>query len=92
MKLGVFVPNWIGDVVMATPALRALRKYVGHSGTMFGVMRPYVGEVLSGRRWFDDSFFYEKNPRKSEWCWPVLRRRLREIDLDAVVLLSLIHI
>ena len=29
MRLGVFLPNWVGDVVMATPALRALRTLVG---------------------------------------------------------------
>ena len=23
MRLGVFLPNWVGDVVMATPAIRA---------------------------------------------------------------------
>ena len=23
VRIGVFLPNWIGDVVMATPALRA---------------------------------------------------------------------
>ena len=26
MKLGIFLPNWVGDVVMSTPALRALRQ------------------------------------------------------------------
>ena len=26
MKLGIFLPNWVGDAVMATPTLRALRK------------------------------------------------------------------
>ena len=88
VKLGVFVPNWIGDVVMATPALRALRKYVGDSGTMLGMMRPYVAEVLNGTRWFDESLRYEKRPTRPEWRWSVLRRRLREIDLDVVVLLT----
>ncbi len=29
MRIGVFLPNWIGDVVMATPALRALRQHFG---------------------------------------------------------------
>ena len=32
MKLGVFVPNWIGDVVMATPALRSPAQICGRLG------------------------------------------------------------
>src|SRR5436189_293793 len=27
MNLAVFLPNWVGDVAMATPALRALREH-----------------------------------------------------------------
>jgi heptosyltransferase-2 len=26
MKIAVLLPNWIGDVVMATPTLRAIRQ------------------------------------------------------------------
>ena len=50
MRLGIFLPNWIGDVVMATPALRALRKHFGAEACFVGVMRPYVAEVLAGER------------------------------------------
>jgi heptosyltransferase-2 len=85
VKLGVFVPNWIGDVVMATPALRALRKYAGPGGTMIGVMRPYVAEVLDGKRWFDASLLYKKKPG---WHWSALKSQLCELDLDVVVLLT----
>ena len=53
MRLGVFLPNWVGDVVMATPALRALRKLVGTEGQLVGIMRPYVAEVLAGTTWLD---------------------------------------
>ena len=48
MRLGVFLPNWVGDVVMATPALRTMRKFVGDDGQLVGIMRPYVAEVLAG--------------------------------------------
>ena len=27
MNIAVFLPNWIGDAVMATPAVRALRDH-----------------------------------------------------------------
>ena len=59
MRLGVFLPNWVGDVVMATPAIRALRMHAG-DGALVGVMRPYVAEVLDGNSWFDASIVYAK--------------------------------
>lgn len=47
MKIAVFLPNWIGDAVMATPALRAIRRrYQG--AEIVGVLRPYVAGVLEG--------------------------------------------
>ncbi len=84
MRLGVFLPNWIGDVVMATPALRALRKTLGTDGTMVGVMRPYVAEVLAGNSWIDQAIFYEKKKRGSAGQ---VVQELRDARLDAVVLL-----
>lgn len=80
MRLGVFLPNWVGDVVMATPALRALRTHVG-DGTMVGVMRPYVAEVLGGSSWFDETVVYEKGQGD-------VLSRLRAARLDVVVLLT----
>jgi heptosyltransferase-2 len=88
MRLGVFMPNWVGDVVMATPALRALRMQVGEagaantgaSGAMIGVMRPYVAEVLAGSDWFDQTITYAKGAS--------VTAELRTARLDAVVLLT----
>jgi heptosyltransferase-2 len=53
VNLAVFLPNWIGDAVMATPALRALRETFRHS-RIVGVARPYVAGVLGGGDWFDE--------------------------------------
>jgi heptosyltransferase-2 len=52
MNLAVFLPNWIGDAVMATPALRALRQHF-HDARLVGVLKPYVAGVLEGGDWFD---------------------------------------
>ena len=88
MRLGIFLPNWIGDVVMATPALRALRKHVGPSGEVVGIMRPYVAEVLRGCPWFDQSILYAKGATDPQYQWPTVRRELRAARLDAVVLMT----
>ena len=63
MKLVIFLPNWIGDVVMASPTLRAVRDHLPDA-EIVGVMRPYVADVLAGTGLIDRSLFY--NPRGSD--------------------------
>ena len=58
MTIAVFLPNWIGDVVMATPALRALRQHFAKA-TVIGVMRPYVASVLGPAPWLDRQLFLD---------------------------------
>ena len=55
MNLAVFLPNWVGDAVMATPALRALRQHF-RGARLVGVLKPYVAGVLEGGDWFDPSY------------------------------------
>jgi heptosyltransferase-2 len=80
MRLGVFLPNWVGDVVMATPALRALRTLAGDDA-LIGVMRPYVAEVLAGSAWFDETIVYAKGQGD-------VTAALRTARLERVVLLT----
>lgn len=87
MRTGIFLPNWIGDVVMATPAVRALRK-LDPQGQLIGIMRPYVGQVLDGLPWFDDRIFWAKKSDKAELQWPQVKNRLRVAQLDRIVLLT----
>ncbi|QDT00425.1 ADP-heptose--LPS heptosyltransferase 2 [Adhaeretor mobilis] len=87
MRVGVFLPNWIGDVVMATPAIRALRKQ-NANGELVGIMRPYVGEVLAGNSWFDETILYKKKAEQTELQWPQVKQKLRDAKLDRVVLLT----
>ncbi len=47
MKIAVFCPNWVGDMVMATPALRAVRRHFS-AAEIIAVVRPYVADVLDG--------------------------------------------
>jgi heptosyltransferase-2 len=81
MTIAVFLPNWIGDVVMATPALRALRQHFD-GATMLGVMRPYVADVLQEAPWLDQYLFLDgTGPWSQQWpavAWQ-LRRRHAEL-------------
>jgi heptosyltransferase II len=56
MKIAVFLPNWIGDAVMATPAFRALRRRYPDD-ELIAVCKPYVAGVLDGSPWFDERIF-----------------------------------
>jgi heptosyltransferase-2 len=87
MNVGVFLPNWIGDVVMATPALRALRKLAGRSGRLVGVMRPYVAEVLDGTTWLDSQIISSKPASRFRIANREVYDELRAAQLDRVVLL-----
>jgi heptosyltransferase-2 len=88
MRLGVFLPNWIGDVVMATPAIRALRKLIGDNGELIGIMRPYVADVLDGTNWLDAQILYGKSASRFRMADADVYRKLRAARLDAVVLLT----
>lgn len=87
MRLAVFLPNWIGDAVMATPTLRALRKHFGPQARIVGAGRPYVADVLAGTPWLDDLLLYDprgKDPQRGSWP---LVKKLRAERLDLAVLL-----
>jgi heptosyltransferase-2 len=85
MNLAVFLPNWIGDAVMATPALRALRTHFA-GDRIVGVLRPYVAGVLEGGDWFDQFVLAHDGswPRGSAaTAW-----RLRQLGIDLAVLFT----
>jgi heptosyltransferase-2 len=88
MRIGVFLPNWIGDVVMTTPALRALRKLAGSEGKLIGIMRPYVAEVLAGTCWLDEHIYYEKPASRLAAANSEVYSALGAARLDCAVLLT----
>jgi heptosyltransferase-2 len=88
MRIAVFLPNWVGDVVMATPAIRALRKLAGRDGKLIGLMRPYVADVLDGTSWLDSQIVYRKPKNPFQVASADVYRELRAAKLDLVVLLT----
>ncbi|QDU59824.1 ADP-heptose--LPS heptosyltransferase 2 [Planctomycetes bacterium Pan216] len=87
MKILVFCPNWIGDVVMATPTLRSLHNHFPDAH-LAGVMRPYVAEVLAGNPRLDATILCDR--RSSDLTHRPLEvtRRLRREGFDLAVLLT----
>ncbi|MEM6330100.1 MAG: lipopolysaccharide heptosyltransferase II [Planctomycetota bacterium] len=89
MRTGVFLPNWIGDVVMATPAVRALRRQADDTGgQLFAIAKPYVASVLEGLGWVDGTICSKRGAGAGTERQPPLFRRLRDARLDRVVLLT----
>lgn len=90
MRLGVFLPNWIGDAVMATPALRSLRELADRDGNghVVSVLRPYLSDVVDGLGLFDHSIKYKPKANDPDLRSKAVIRALREERLDAIVLMT----
>jgi heptosyltransferase-2 len=86
MKLGIFLPNWIGDAAMATPMLRALRTHYGPDAEMIGILRPYVADVLAGTPWLDGQIFYDPRSDDPTQRGLPLVQKLRAARFDSLLL------
>ena len=65
MKIAVFLPNWIGDAVMATPALRAIRHQFPDA-EIVTIQRPYVADVLEGLDFIDRKISWHRGHNPPE--------------------------
>ncbi len=83
-RIALFLPNWIGDVVMATPAIRAVRDAFPAS-ELIAVCKPYVADVLAGAPWFARTILADKRGPRPQRLFGVARQ-LREANIDAAVL------
>ena len=83
-RIAVVLPNWIGDVVMATPAIRALRNHCPNA-RLIAVCKPYVADTLAGAPWFDVEILFDRRGEQSQRFWPVWNR-LRQEQVDTAVL------
>ena len=58
-------PNWVGDVVMATPAFRSIRE--NFSGAKITIaLKSYVQKLIEGAPWFDEVLVLDSNNQYSE--------------------------
>ena len=85
MKVAVFLPNLIGDMVMATPTLRALRKFFGPAAQLSGIARRPVPDLLAGTNWLDEIILYDAKGKSGLTSWQLIRR-MRDEDFDLALL------
>jgi len=56
-RILIRLPNWVGDVVMATPALRCLRHHFSNAHIDL-MLVPYVRKIIEEAPWFDGIIEY----------------------------------
>jgi heptosyltransferase II len=88
-KILVVQPSWVGDAVMATPTLRALRELYPAAHISY-LMRRYVKPVYAGMPWADPLITYRTGKTKAKagkGQFFDLAARLRAARFDLAVLL-----
>ena len=85
MHIVVILPRWVGDVVLCTPMLRALRRHCGSGTSITGVLKPGHDALLDGTRWLDDVVFYNRRGRDRAARLGAVAARLRENPADAAL-------
>ncbi|WP_153557532.1 lipopolysaccharide heptosyltransferase II [Roseimaritima sediminicola] len=79
MKIAVILPSWVGDTVMATPALRSVRQRYPDAH-LVGLGRYAPVHLLEPLGWFDDLVNHGKTTRQRLTCaW---RLRSQRFDLS----------
>lgn len=86
MRIGVILPNWVGDLVMATPMLRALRQQ-HPAAEIVGVCRKFLTPLLAGTPFIDRYHPWEHHGRGWFGRTTQLVRTLRSERLDVMFVL-----
>src|SRR5205809_2921130 len=84
-RILVVQPSWVGDAVMATPALRAIRQLYPDSHISY-LLRRYVKPIYSGMPWADKLITYrtgktKKKAGKGQFFELAARLRRRKFEL-----------
>ena len=66
MHIAIILPRWVGDLVMSTPMIRAVRQHFGNEAKLTAVMKPLFQEVLAGTEWFDEFIAYDRHSKNHE--------------------------
>src|SRR3954453_3583529 len=87
-KILVVQPSWVGDAVMATPTLRALRELYPRAEIAY-LLRRYVKPIYTGMPWADRLITYRTGKTRAKAGKGLfdLAARLRSAKFDMAVLL-----
>jgi heptosyltransferase-2 len=86
MHIVVILPRWVGDLVMSTPMLRAVREHYGPSARITGVAKPMFAELLEGTPWLDRMVFYDRHSRDPTRRFRAVARQLRADRADIAII------
>ncbi len=77
----------IGDVILSTPVLKALRK--NYPSAFISVMiSPYTKDVVEGNPYIDEVIIYDKDNKHKSWRRSIeFARRLKKRDFDLALIL-----
>jgi heptosyltransferase-2 len=87
-KILIVQPSWVGDAVMATPTLRAIRQLYPNAHISY-LLRRYVKPIYAGMPWADKLITYRTGPTKAKAGKGMfdLAARLRSAKFDLAILL-----
>ncbi|HPY75265.1 MAG TPA: lipopolysaccharide heptosyltransferase II [Planctomycetota bacterium] len=83
-KILVRLPNWVGDVVMATPVIETLH-YAYPEAKIYTLVRPYAQNILHGNPWITNIIPCDD---KTYQGWKAFHTTVRKIQPDLTILLT----
>lgn len=87
-RIGIWMPNWVGDACMATPALRSLADSFRGNAQLIGIMKPVIRDVISSNPWLDRTVVFSRKASAGVVSRIGLVRTLKSLQLDIVILLT----
>ena len=86
MHVAIILPRWVGDLVMATPMIRAVRQHLGADARLTAVVKPLFRELLEGTNWFDRFIGYDRRSRDPTIRFSAAAAALRADPVDVALL------
>ncbi len=84
----VVLPNWVGDIVLATPTLKAIKAGFPESNITY-LLRPHLFEIIEGLDWFDDILYWPgiRHPKRPKQTLPKLILQIKQRNFDLAIIL-----
>ncbi|MDO7681573.1 MAG: glycosyltransferase family 9 protein [Pirellulales bacterium] len=87
MHIAIILPRWVGDLVMSTPMIRAVRQHFGKGAKLTAVVKPLFQDILAGTNWFDEFIAYDRHSKKQESSFRQAASALRSDRPDIALLI-----